>query len=201
MEKNEIEEILKKQGDARGAVFHTDLNYVLQKTASEDSVAKIEEKLKEWGVNLVYRKVEPMSWYPVAWRTLSLLAIQEVLGWDDEEIIKMGRNAPRVSVIVKLFFKLFPDIGKFARQIPKYWTKHYTCGTLKVVELDKDNKQLILRLENFAFHPILCKYLKGYFETATKLTRPKDSIVTCEEIQCTFKDSTPYEVYQIKWTK
>jgi len=200
MEKNEIEEILKKQGDVRGAVFHTDLNYVLQKTASEDNIAKIEEKLKKWGVDLVYRKVEPMGWYPVAWRTFSLLAIQEVLGWDEEEIKKMGRNAPRVSFIVKLFFKLLPDIGKFAQQIPKYWAKHYTCGTLKVAELDKENKILALRLENFAFHPILCEYLEGYFEAATKLTRPKDSIVTCQEIQCSFKDNAPCEIYQIKWS-
>jgi len=198
--REKIQNILKKQGDVRGAVFQTDANYIL-KLGSRDDLLKVENQLKEWGVDFQFKDAKPMSWYPVAWRVLSLLAIKEALGWDSAQIREMGKNAPKVSVIVKLFFKLFPDIEKFAQQIPNYWRKHYTAGELGVVELEKDKQTMLIRLKNFSFHPVLCQYLEGYFEQATKLTRPEDAVVTVKEVQCSFRDSVPYEAYQLNWTK
>ncbi|MEK7173446.1 MAG: hypothetical protein AAB723_03090 [Patescibacteria group bacterium] len=200
IDNKEIQKILAKQGDVRGAVFQTDANYIL-KVGSPSDLLKVDNQLKQWGVGLQLKDAKPMGWYPVAWRVLSLLAIKETFGWGEEEIRKIGENAPKVSVIVKLFFKLFPDIGKFAEQIPKYWAKHYTAGVLEVAKLDKANKELILHLKDFAFHPLFCKYLEGYFQTATKLTRVKESVVTVKEIQCSFRTQTAYEAYQINWTK
>lgn len=196
----EIQKILAKKGDVRGAVFQTDANYIV-KREKEQGLSKVEAKLKEWGINLKYQEVKPMAWYPVAWRTLSLLACQEALGWRDEDIKKMGINAPKVSIIVKLFFKLFPDIGKFAKQVPQYWRKHYTAGELKAVKLDRKAKEMTLHLKDFAFHPIQCKYYEGYFSQTVQLIRPKGSVVTTKELQCTFRDNVPHEVFQIKWTK
>lgn len=196
----EMQNILKKQGNVRGAVFSTDANYIL-KAGSRNDLLKLENKLKEWGIDFCYKDVKSMGWYPVAWRVFSLLAVKEALGWDDVRIREMGKNAPRVSIIVKLFFKLFPDIEKFAQQIPNYWRKHYTTGELEVAELRKDKQTMIIRLKNFSFHPILCRYLEGYFEQATKLTRPEDSVVTAKEIQCSFRDNVFYETYQLNWTK
>ncbi len=198
--KEEIQKISQKNGDARGVVFQTDADYIMGREG-KDGLKKLEGQLKDWGIGLNYQEVAPMSWIPVAWRAIHLLAIKEVFAWSDDDIRKMGENAPRVSIVVKLFFKLFPDIGKFAAQIPHYWAKHYTVGSLEVVKLDKENKEMILHLKDFAFHPILCKYLEGYFETATKLTRSKDSVVTTKELQCSFRDNIPYQVYQIKWTE
>ncbi len=198
--KEEIEKILQKKGDVRGVVFQTDANYILQKE-KEEGLQKVEEKLKEWGVTLRYEEIKPMAWYPVAWRTLSILAIREALEWSDEEIREMGKNAPKISIIVKLFFKLFPDIEKFAEQVPKYWRKHYTVGELEVTKLDKEGKVIALHMKNFTFHPAQCKYYEGYFEQTVQLTRPKDSVVTCKEIQCSFRDNVSYEAYQVKWTK
>jgi len=196
----EIKAILVKQGDVRGAVFQTDANYIL-KVGSQNDVLQVEKQLKKWAIDLRYQEIKAMAWYPVAWRVLSLLAIKQVLGWDNEQIRKMGQNAPKVSIIVKLFFKLFPDIEKFAQQIPHYWRKHYTAGDLNVVELNKNNQTMLLHLKDFSFHPVLCKYLEGYFEQATKLTRPADAQVVCQETQCSFRDNTGYEAYQLKWTK
>ncbi|MDD4990347.1 MAG: hypothetical protein PHW31_03495 [Candidatus Pacebacteria bacterium] len=198
--KEKADKILKKEGDARGVVFQTDANYIL-KLGSQNDLIKVENKLKEWGIGFHYKEVRPMGWYPVSWRVLSLLAIQESLGWNDEQIREIGRNAPKVSIIVKLFFKLFPDIEKFAQQIPNYWRKHYTIGELMVEEIDKSKQAMIIRLKDFSFHPLLCRYLEGYFEQATKLTRPEDSVVTAKEIQCSFHEKVPFEAYQLNWTK
>lgn len=196
----EIKKILEKHGDVRGAVFQTDADYIL-KIGSAGDLSKIENKLKEWGIDFHYKDINPMSWYPVAWRALSLVAIKETLDRDTFSIREMGKNAPNVSVVVKLFFKLFPDIEKFAQQIPNYWRKHYTIGELRVKELDKNKKIMLICLEGFSFHPALCEYLEGYFEQATKLTRPEDSVVRAKEIQCSFRDNASYEAYQLSWTK
>jgi len=200
LNQKEIQNILKKQGDVRGVVFQTDASYVLKKSRQGD-LLKIENLLKEWGAQFQFKDIEAMSWYPVSWRTLSLLAIKDALGWDDNQIREMGKNAPNVSIIVKLFFKLFPDIKKFAQQIPNYWKKHYTVGELEVKEIKKEEQIMVIHLNNFSFHPVLCQYLEGYFEQATKLTRPEDSIVTAKEIECSFRNDTPYEAYQLSWSK
>jgi len=196
----EIKALLVKQGDVRGVVFQTDANY-LSKYGPPDALQKVEDKLKEWGVPFQYKQAAPLGWYPESWRTLSLLAVKEALGWDDNQIREMGKYAPRVSVIVKLFFKLFPDIEKFAQQIPHYWRKHHTSGDLVVVNIDKNKNIVTAHLKNFSFHPVVCKYLEGYFEQATKLTRPADAQVVCQETQCSFRDNTDYEVYQVHFSK
>ncbi len=191
---------MQKKGDVRGAVFQTDANYI-SKYGREGDLKRVEEKLKEWGIDLRYDDVRPMGWYPVSWKVISLLAVKDVLGWNDENIREMGKNAPRVSIIVKLFFKLFPDIEKFAQQIPNYWRKHYTVGELGVVELEKEKRTMLIHLKDFSLHPVMCKYLEGYFEQATKLTRPEDSVVTATEVQCSFRDKVSYESYRLSWTK
>ena len=196
----EIQKILEKQGDVRGAVFQTDANYIL-KVGSTDDLLKVDNQLKEWGVGLQLKDAKPMGWYPVAWRALSLLAVKEVLFFDDVRIREMGKNAPKVSVIVKLFFKLFPDIEKFAQQIPNYWRKHYTIGELEVEKLDKNKRTMVIRLKDFSFHAVMCRYLEGYFEQATKLTRPEDSVITAEETQCSFRNGASFEEYSLGWSK
>lgn len=200
LNQEEITKILSHRGDVRGAVFKTDAEYIARLASAAD-LKKVEQKLKEWGVSLDYQVVMPMAWYPVAWRVLSLLAVREVLNWDDQAIREMGRNAPKASVIVKLFFKLFPDIGKFAQQIPHYWSKHYTEGSLEVISLDKEKREMVLHLNDFSFHPLLCQYLEGYFEAATKLTRPKESVATSQEIECSFRQQVPYEAFKLTWTQ
>lgn len=195
----EITELSKRVGDVRGAVFQTDADFI-RREIGEDGLLKIEKKITEWGAGLKYNQVKTMNWYPVAWRTFSLLACCEVFGWNEAQIRRMGLNAPKASIIVKLFFKLFPDMKKFAAQIPAYWKKHYSVGELTPVKVDMENKEIILHLSEFAFHPIQCRYYEGYFEATVKLTRPKDSQVSSKEISCSFREKNLYEVYQLNWT-
>ncbi|OIO50352.1 hypothetical protein COX74_02960 [bacterium (Candidatus Gribaldobacteria) CG_4_10_14_0_2_um_filter_41_16] len=56
------------------------------------------------------------------------MAAQEVFDWTEQDIRNMGVNAPKVSVVVKLMFKLFADIEQLAKQMPGFWKKNYTVG-------------------------------------------------------------------------
>jgi len=198
LKKEELNKIIKEiKGKIRGVVFQTDAQYVLSREGKEGLV-KLQKRVKELGLSIDYKKAKAMEWWPVGLRIVSLLLIKDTFGWTDKDIREMGKAAPKTSFIVKLFFRLFLSPKKLSEEIPKYWEKHYTEGELKTVSLDEKGKKMILRLENYLLHPILCKYLEGYFETVMALTR-KSQQATSKEIKCPHRDNVSYHEYLITW--
>jgi hypothetical protein len=197
MTKEEIDNLIKLEGKVRGVVFQTDAEYVKEKVG-EEGLRKLEEKVKELNLPLNYRRAKAMEWYPIGLRAISLLLIREVFGWDEKEIREMGKTAPKVSFIVKLFFKLFLSIRKLTKEVPKFWREHYTIGELEVVELNEEKKYMILHLKNFRVHPLLCSYLEGYFETVLALTRETRRASVAER-RCLFKEEVDFHEYYAEW--
>lgn len=195
----EIKGILKKSGDIRGVAFHSITNYILSQKG-EEGIKKVENKMKSWGVNFSHKTIKNMSWYPISWGAVFVLATQDVFGWGDAEIRKMGEDAPKSSILVKLFFKLFPSIEKLAEQIPVFWRKNYTVGEVEVASFDLEKKRIILKLKDCSFHHLLCKYVEGFSQTAFQFAAPKGSQITVQETKCSLKDEVPYEEYLVTWT-
>ncbi len=186
------------KGMVRGVVFETDRNYIVLNYGDE-GLKKVELWLKNIGEPINYRTINRNKWYPAYLRLLSILAVKNVFSLSEEEIRKMGELAPKASKIVRLFFKFFVPIKKFAKEIPGFWQKHWTNGKLIVEVADGDKKELVVSLVDFGFCPLLSIYLEGYFETVIKLSRPKDSVVKAESINCAQKEGRCYK-YIIKWT-
>jgi hypothetical protein len=139
-----------------------------------------------------------MEFYPVGLRILSLLAIKEIFNLDEKEIVKMGFLATKVSLILKLFMRYFISLQRvFFREAPKMWKKHYTLGEVIPVDLDEEEKYLVLRLKDCKFHPIFCHYLGGYFCGVAQLMLGSEKI-KFEETKCPFKGDR-YHQYLIKW--
>lgn len=198
IEKEELENLLKIKGEIRGVAFQTDAQYILAKEG-EEGLKKLEKRVKELNLPIDYRRVSAMEWYPVGLRVISLLLIKDTFSWPDEEIRKMGQTAPKISFIVKFFFKLFLSVRKLVQEIPQYWKEHYrNIGEIEVVKLDEEKKEVVVRVTNFKVHPIYCKYLEGYFETVLALTREKGR-VTSRETKCMFRDGTPFHEYLVTW--
>ncbi|MCL5010912.1 MAG: hypothetical protein M1127_01740 [Patescibacteria group bacterium] len=197
--KEEVNKILQKKGEIRGAAFQSIGDFVL-KHKGQAGLAKVEEQMKKWGCNFNLSEISSVAWYPIAWGALFVLAAQEVFGWTEQDIRVMGSSAPKVSVIVKMVFKLFPNIERLAEQIPVFWRKNYTVGEIEVVSLDKDKKEMVFHLRDCSFHPSLCRYVEGFAETTFQLSRPKGSVMKVKETKCSMKDGVPYEEYTISWT-
>jgi len=194
--KEEIKKLMEIPGKVRGQVFLTDLEYIKEKKG-EKGVELLKKKIKEWDIPINYEKVKAMEWYPVGFRALSLLVIEEVFKWGDKEIEELGRFAPKFSFIVKMLFKTFPSVEKSFKESSKYWKKHYSIGELVPVEISKEKKFLVLHLKNFKVHPILCIFLAGYFYTlGVYIIKGKN--ITVEETKCQFKGD-PYHEYVIRW--
>ncbi len=191
----ELAEKLKKmEGEVRGVVFKTDLEFVLKEKGKE-GLKKLKEKLKEIGCEIDYEKINPMGFYPLGLRIISLLAIKEVFNFNEEKIKEMGSSAPKLSLLIKLFVKFFFSIQKTAVQVPEIWKKHYTIGNLEV-EVNEEKRYVILRLKDFLGHPIFCVYLEGYFSTISQIV--VNQPVTSQETKCPFKGGDFHE-YLIRW--
>ncbi|MEK7173447.1 MAG: hypothetical protein AAB723_03085 [Patescibacteria group bacterium] len=197
--REEINKILERKGEVRGAAFQSIGDFILKKK-SQAGLAKVEAQMKEWGADFYFSKISPMVWYPIGWGALFVLAAQEVFDWTEQDIREMGANAPKSSVVVKLLFKLFSNMKQLAKQIPGFWHKNYTVGEVEVMSLDEDKKEMILHFKDSSFHTSLCKYVEGFAETTIQFSRPKNSVTRVKETKCSFKDNVPYEEYTVQWT-
>jgi hypothetical protein len=190
--KEEVQNLMAKEGQVRGVVFDTDRQYILKRWGKE-GLEKVEKLSQEYGFPIRYSEFKPFEWYPAPLRALSYLLIKEAFNLPEEELREMGRVAPKFSLIVRLFFKLFGSIEKLAEEAPSFWRKHWTVGELKAVYVDSEKKEMVLRLEGFNFHPLYCVYLEGYFETVVRITRPRGSVVVVKETASSHE-------FSFKWT-
>jgi len=188
--------IIKIDGKTRGATLKTDAEFVL-KEKGEDGLKKVEERLSGLGCPIKYKEVNSMEFYPLGLRVISLLVIREQFDFNEEKIKEIGLFASKTSLIMKFFMQYFLSLEKTLALAPQIWKKYYSVGSLKSTELNKPEKFVILRLENFNAHPILCVYLSGFFSTLLKMII-KNSVISCEEIKCCFHGDESHE-YLLKW--
>lgn len=193
-----IEEILKIEGKVRGVVFQTDVKYV-ERNEGEAGIRKLTQAVKQLGLPLSYgKKIKATGWYPLSWRVLSLCLIKDTFKYSDSQISEMGFAAPKYSFIVKTLLRYFISMEKTFRESAKYWQEHYTVGVLSAPVIEPGNGKLVIRLDNFDIHPIMCVYLKGYFKAITQLV-VKSEQMTINETKCMLKGDL-YHEFIIQWT-
>lgn len=193
--KEEVKKIMATEGEVRGVVFKTDGEYFLRKEG-KNGLDKLEEELKRIGCPIEYEKIKTFDFYPIGMRIISLLAIKEVFGLSDEQIKEIGATAPKVSLVLKLFIRYFSSIVSVAKQAPFIWRKHYTKGKLSVVEVNEKEKRIVIRLENLDLHPLVCRYLEGYFSTVVQMLLGVSA--TAKETKCSFSGDK-YHQYLLNW--
>lgn len=192
------EEIAKKlmevKGEVKGVVFKTDAEFISREKGAE-GLRKVENELKRIGYPIEYKNIKTMAYYPMGLRALSLLAIQQALNFSNEEIKRMGASAPKFSLIIKLFLQYFLSVQKTAEKACEIWEGHYTAGQLSA-KSNEEEKYAILRLKDLTLHPLLCRYLEGYFSTIVQMV--VKSPVTSKETKCSFKGDD-YHEFLLRW--
>jgi hypothetical protein len=195
IDQNELQKIINTPGEVKGVVFQTDANYVLKKMG-EPGLKKLEEQVKALGLAINYHEASALKTYPIGLRVASLLLIADTFGWSEEEIRRMGYEAPKTSFVVKLLMKFFVSFVRLMQEVPKYWQEHYTIGVLEPLKIDDAKKEAILQLKNISIHPLFCKYLEGYFEKIYEFSL-EGKKGSCIEIECEFKGA-PCHSYEFK---
>ncbi len=188
----EIERLKGDVGEVRGVVFKTDEHFVL-KNGGEEKLKEVEIDLKLMGVDLNYKEIDRMDFYPLSWRVFSLLAIARVFNYNKEQVKEMGFRAPRVSFLIKFFTKYFMSSQKTLEKVEEMWGKHYTKGRVEAVEIDEEAGKAIFRLHESSLHPILCDYLLGYFSSVISMVVGEK--VDSRETKCYFNSNEFHEFY------
>jgi hypothetical protein len=191
-----VQNIMKIEGKTRGAALKTDAEFIL-KEKGEEGVKKVEEKLFGLGCPIKYKEISSMEFYPIGLRIISLLAIRETFGFNEEKIKEIGLFASKTSLIMKFFMQYFLSLEKTLSLSSKIWEKYYSIGNLKSVESNEAEKFVRLRLENFNTHPVLCPYLGGFLSSLLKII-VKSSAISCEEVKCLSLGDECHE-YLLKW--
>jgi hypothetical protein len=195
--KETVKKLMEIKGEVKGVTFKTDAEHIL-KEKGEEGLKRLEAELENLGCPIKYQEIKTMFSYPVGLRVISLLAIKKVFGYDDKKIEEMGLLATKRSLIVKLFVRYFLSLQRvFSKEAPLLWKQHYSIGELIPVELNEEKKYAILRLKDFNVHPVLCRYLGGYFCGIVQLI-VKSSQIDFEERKCTFRGDE-YHEYLLKW--
>jgi len=196
LSKEKADEFMRFKGEARGVVLRNYADFII-KEKGEEALKKMEDFLAGLGHPIKYQELKTMDFYPLGVQAITIAAMKEVLKFDESKFYELGGFQPKVSFIIKLFLKYFTSIETVAKQVPNIWRKYYTVGELKIVELDKEKKYMVLRLENFLCHPIQChQTLRGYFPSVLKMVVKTE--VNCQETKCPFQGDS-YHEYLLKW--
>ncbi len=166
--KKEADRLMQIEGDVRGEILRTTFTYIERKEGIKGA-KRIEEALSELGYPLSYKEIDPLKWYKEAYSVVIYLLCINLFGWEEEEITRMGENAPKSAALLIIFFRQFISLRSIFRDSSKHWRKHLNFGKLTPLDFDEDCKTLSFRLEGYKFHPITDYYLPGYFKGILRL--------------------------------
>lgn len=194
--RSEFQQIVKLDGQVRGSALRTDAAYV-ESHRGRSGLRRIEAAFEALGYPLRYAQIRNMAWYPVCLRILSLRLVQDGLGLDEEGLHAMGDGAPKFSFLVRVGLDLPLVPGTIGGKIPGYWRRHYTVGELRAEKMDGPGRSLRLQLTGLRLHPVLCRYLEGYFGRLMQFGLA-DRPVECRETKCVHRGDACHE-YEINW--
>lgn len=189
------DELMKIKGEVRGIAPKSHVQFVVEEKG-EEVFKKVEDKMTELGHSVKYKNIRPMSFYPIGLEAVTLLVVKELFNLSDEELREIGEYQTKISLIIKLFMKYFVSMKVVAQKAPIMWRKYYTVGDLKVVELNEEEKYVILQIKDFKIHSPYCRMLEGYFASVVKMIVNENA--DCKEVKCPFKGDN-YHEFLIKW--
>jgi len=191
----EFSELIKLEGEIRGVAIKSDLDFILKEEGKE-GLKKLEYTITKFSYPIKREEVSTMDFYPLGLEAITFVAIKRLFDWDDKKFQEMGSSEAKRSLVIRLFMRYFYSIERFSKEVPKIWREYFTVGDLEVRELNREEKYVILRLENFRCHQLHCQSLMGYFHTIVQMII--GSKASCEETKCLHRGDK-YHEFLLKW--
>jgi len=193
--KEEVEKLMKAEGEVRGVSLKNTSDFII-KEEGEEGLKKLEKAMTEIGQPLEYEEIKAMQFYPLGLFALYLLVIKRLFNYPDEKIQEIGKSNAKLSLVIKLFMKYFFSPQRVLKEVPKMWRKYYSVGKLSVQEFNEEEKRAILRIEDFSLHPVWCQDLAGFFSSMVQMVVGSEA--KCQETKCTHRGD-PYHEFLVKW--
>ena len=193
--KEEVNELMKLKGQIRGAAVKEIIKYIL-KEEGKDGLGKLEDAMEKIGYSIKDKNIKAMKFYPLGLEASTLVAVKRLFNYDDKKFQDLGRFAGKFSIVIRLFMGYLVSLDKIAKETLIMWRKYFTIGDFDIVEINKEEKYVILRIKNYYLHPIHCQILIGYLSSILQIVVKNP--VTCKETKCTFQGDE-YHEYLLKW--
>ena len=194
--KEEFDELMKIKGEAGAFSFHPAGEFIIKETG-EEGLKKLEDIMAKFGYPIKYKERGRTDFYPIGMVAIRLLFLKRLFNFSEEKFREMGRFESKASLIIRIFMRYFVSLERVTKEIPKMWRRYFTVGDLKTIELNKEKKYTILRLENFHLHPLHCHTVIGYFSSLLQMIT-KSKQVFCEETKCVHRGDK-YHEFLLKW--
>ncbi len=194
--KEEAHRIAKIKGNVHGSILKAYYQFIVDNLGQEGA-KKVEERLKELGLNITFKDAFTFKWYPKAYSSLICLAFLEISERDEEDAFKVGYAAPAYSVLTKLLMHFISPQQLF-KNANFYWRKHFDFGKMKCVEYDGNKNLAALRLYGFKkYHPTVYIYIWGYLKRLVEFAT-KSKNVKVEQTKSLYNND-PYDEFKITW--
>ena len=190
----QIKELKNISGNVLGEKFYTTFNY-LKTRKKKQEIKEIFKKMEKLGYPINLQKISSSEMYPIKTVIIFFIVIKNIFNWTDKDFFEMGRYAPKISFITRIFLGNLISIKTIFNKAPSIWKRHYDFGLLETVEIKE--KHFIVRIKNFDVHPIICPYHGGYFQMMAEFCLKNKEIKTVET-KCIHKGDE-YHEYLMSW--
>lgn len=196
LNKKEIEQLLKIQGNVRCDILKTDFDYIKKREGAE-AFKKINSEMKKIDERFNYKHLKNIGWAPIGWKLILMNTAKKLFKWNNKDLFDMGHSQPVNSFIIKTVLKYFASLERNFKETTNYWIKYWNIGKLVPHKLDLNKKIAIVKIKNFKVHPNLCSYLTGNIKAFAELIL-KNKNIKVKETKCIFRGDS-YHEYTIKW--
>ncbi len=192
--KKEVDEIMKKEGNLKGSAFLSVFYFIRQKEG-EEGLKKVEEKFVEIGYPFKEKDISVYKYYLNGYLTTLFIIGMELFNWNNDDIYEIGSRAPRLSFINKMLVSHFSSIEVLSQRGSEHWNKYSDVGKLSVPKFSAKERFMVVRIEDFEFHPLLCFFVKGYIKGLVDFTAKG---VEVSEQKCIYRGDKFHE-YLVRW--
>ncbi len=199
-ELKELEDKYKGRGEERGLTFKSEAMYI-EENEGIDGLRKLEEAMADLGYPIKYQDIKYTHFYPIIIEVLTLVLIQKIFNYSDEDFEKIGKYALKIPGVVRTLFAvqkyLLTSKQILDKLVSRVWKQYYMIGDLKIIEY-KLNERVVLRIEDYINHPLNCRMIQGALSTLFKMASAKD--VVCQESKCMHKGDEFHE-FVVTWNR
>ncbi len=192
------DKLMSQEGNVKGEVFRTHANFIKHKEG-EDALKKVEEKMKELGYPLEFKKVKTGDWHKESLSALVIVVCKNIFNWERKDVFEMGNMAPKHSFIIRMFVKHFISLKDVFEKAGQYWDRHYDFGSMEKGYFNEKEKRLVLKIKGYIAHELVTgPYFRGYITRIAQFSLKSQKIET--EQTKSVHHGDPYNEYVIRWT-
>jgi len=191
--KEELDKMMSLKGKIRGAALKEIMSYILKEEGKE-GLDKLKETMDSMGHPI--GNIRAMEFYSFGLEAITLVAVKRLFNYDERKFQDLGSYAGKFSIVIRLFMGYLISLERLVGIVQEMWGKYFTIGKVKIIDINKEEKHVVVRIEDYYLHPIHCQVLVGYLSSILQIV--VKGKVTAQETKCTFRGDD-YQEYLLKW--